>query len=69
MSSPHKVTVTHVHLRSRLSNHRPGFTSLLMQLADGFTEIIKHGVCLGRAPGFRRRDVDLAVQKALVSAY
>ncbi|KAF2820274.1 hypothetical protein CC86DRAFT_119051 [Ophiobolus disseminans] len=32
-------------------------------------EIIKHGVCLGRAPGFRRRDVDHAVQKALVSAY
>jgi hypothetical protein len=31
------------------------------------TELIKHGVCLGRAPGFRRKDVDMAVQKALVS--
>ena len=30
-------------------------------------ELIKHGVCLGRAPGFRRKDVDMAVQKALVS--
>ncbi|KAF1935564.1 hypothetical protein EJ02DRAFT_123357 [Clathrospora elynae] len=29
-------------------------------------EIIKHGVCLGRAPGFRREDVDAAVQLALV---
>jgi hypothetical protein len=34
-----------------------------------FTEIIKHGVCLGRAPGFRRKDVDMAVQKALIPAY
>ncbi|KAJ4366192.1 hypothetical protein N0V83_007827 [Neocucurbitaria cava] len=32
-------------------------------------EIIKNGVCLGRAPGFRRKDVDTAVQKALIQAY
>jgi hypothetical protein len=31
------------------------------------TELIKHGVCLGRAPGFRRKDVDMAIQNALVS--
>lgn len=30
------------------------------------TEIIIHGVCLGRSPGYRRKDVDAAVQKALV---
>lgn len=28
--------------------------------------IIKHGVCLGRSPGFRRKDVDMAVLKAVV---
>lgn len=33
------------------------------------TEMIQHGVCLGRAPGFRRKDVDMAVQKALISTY
>ncbi|KAL6706403.1 hypothetical protein ACN47E_005509 [Coniothyrium glycines] len=31
-------------------------------------EIVKHSVCLGRAPGFRKKDVDMAVQKALVAA-
>lgn len=30
-------------------------------------DLIKHGVCLGRAPGFRRKDVDMALQRALVS--
>ncbi|CAO2657996.1 Nn.00g072560.m01.CDS01 [Neocucurbitaria sp. VM-36] len=32
-------------------------------------EMIKHGVCLGRAPGFRRKDVDMALQKALIPAH
>ncbi|KAH7394454.1 hypothetical protein BKA66DRAFT_509725 [Pyrenochaeta sp. MPI-SDFR-AT-0127] len=32
-------------------------------------ELIKHAVCLGRAPGFRRKDVDMAVQKALIPAH
>lgn len=31
------------------------------------SDLIKHGVCLGRAPGFRRKDVDMALQRALVS--
>jgi hypothetical protein len=39
----------------------------LQKSANGRTELIKKGVCLGRAPGFRREDVDMAVQKALVS--
>lgn len=30
-------------------------------------DLIKHGVCLGRAPGFRRKDVDMALQRGLVS--
>ncbi|KAF1831165.1 hypothetical protein BDW02DRAFT_505845 [Decorospora gaudefroyi] len=29
-------------------------------------EIIKSGICLGRAPGYRRKGVDMAVQKALI---
>lgn len=36
------------------------------RLANKVTEIIVRGVCLGRAPGYRRKDVDLAVRKALV---
>ncbi|KAF2006670.1 hypothetical protein P154DRAFT_222374 [Amniculicola lignicola CBS 123094] len=32
-------------------------------------EVIKHGVCLGRAPGFRRKDIDQAFHSALVHAY
>lgn len=31
-------------------------------------EIIRHGVCLGRAPGFRRKDVDIAFQASLITA-
>jgi hypothetical protein len=38
-----------------------------MRSANESPELIKHGVCLGRAPGFRRKDVDMALQKALVS--
>lgn len=30
-------------------------------------EMIRHGVCLGRAPGFRRKDVDAAVRTAAIS--
>ncbi|KAF2246616.1 hypothetical protein BU26DRAFT_521069 [Trematosphaeria pertusa] len=32
-------------------------------------EIIKHGVCLGRSPGFRKKDVDMAFQAALITAF
>ncbi|KAF2713637.1 hypothetical protein K504DRAFT_370138 [Pleomassaria siparia CBS 279.74] len=32
-------------------------------------EIIKHGVCLGRAPGFRRKDVDTAFNAALITSF
>ncbi|KAF2677534.1 hypothetical protein K458DRAFT_319319 [Lentithecium fluviatile CBS 122367] len=31
--------------------------------------IIKHGVCLGRAPGFRRKDVDMAFEASLITAF
>ncbi|KAH7079980.1 hypothetical protein BKA63DRAFT_232196 [Paraphoma chrysanthemicola] len=41
----------------------------VLQLNILIDEIIKHGVCLGRAPGFRRKDVDMAVQKALITAF
>ncbi|ORY16627.1 hypothetical protein BCR34DRAFT_97178 [Clohesyomyces aquaticus] len=30
-------------------------------------ELIKHAVCLGRAPGFRRKDVDMAFKTALIN--
>ncbi|KAF2662415.1 hypothetical protein K491DRAFT_585408 [Lophiostoma macrostomum CBS 122681] len=32
-------------------------------------EIIRHGVCLGRSPGFRRKDVDMAFQASLIHAF
>ncbi|KAF2793550.1 hypothetical protein K505DRAFT_276815 [Melanomma pulvis-pyrius CBS 109.77] len=32
-------------------------------------EIITHGVCLGRAPGFRRKDVDVAFKAALIDRF
>lgn len=31
--------------------------------------IITHGVCLGRAPGFRRKDVDMAFEAALITTF
>lgn len=37
--------------------------------ADCMAEIVKHGVCLGRAPGFRRKDVDMAFRASLMSTY
>ncbi|KAH7086288.1 hypothetical protein FB567DRAFT_67126 [Paraphoma chrysanthemicola] len=43
--------------------------SAVLQLNILVDEIIKHGVCLGRAPGFRRKDVDMAVKKALITAF
>lgn len=36
---------------------------------DNTAEIVKHGVCLGRAPGFRRKDVDMAFQASLITAF
>ncbi|KAF1851507.1 uncharacterized protein K460DRAFT_36250 [Cucurbitaria berberidis CBS 394.84] len=32
-------------------------------------ELLKHGVCLGRAPGFRRKHVDMALRLALIPPY
>ncbi|KAF2839338.1 hypothetical protein M501DRAFT_784732 [Patellaria atrata CBS 101060] len=32
-------------------------------------ELIKRGVCLGRAPGFRRKDVDKAFRAAIIPAF
>jgi len=29
-------------------------------------ELIKRGICLGRAPGFRRKDVDLALRNSII---
>ncbi|KAF2030535.1 hypothetical protein EK21DRAFT_65189 [Setomelanomma holmii] len=40
--------------------------SVMIDVSTLINEIIKHGVCLGRAPGFRRKDVDMAVQKAMM---
>ncbi|KAF1954663.1 hypothetical protein CC80DRAFT_536808 [Byssothecium circinans] len=34
--------------------------------ANEWAEIIKHAVCLGRAPGFRRDDIDKAVQASII---
>jgi hypothetical protein len=31
--------------------------------------IISHGVCLGRAPGFRRKDIDMAFDAALITSF
>jgi hypothetical protein len=39
---------------------------IVPRLANKVTEIIVRGVCLGRSPGYRRKDVDLAVRKSLV---
>ncbi|KAI9689881.1 MAG: hypothetical protein M1822_009763 [Bathelium mastoideum] len=32
-------------------------------------ELLKGGVCLGRAPGFRKKDVDRALEMAMIAAY
>ncbi|PVH93779.1 hypothetical protein DM02DRAFT_732920 [Periconia macrospinosa] len=32
-------------------------------------EMLQHAVCLGRSPGFRRKDVDRAFKKCLISAF
>lgn len=40
-----------------------------MREANVCIEMIKHGICLGRAPGFRRKDVDMAFNVALIKAF
>lgn len=39
------------------------------QFTDLILEIVSRGICLGRAPGFRRKDVDLALKIAVIQAY
>lgn len=34
-----------------------------------FAGIVQKGVCLGRAPGFRRKDVDMAFKASVLEAY
>ncbi|KAF1971603.1 hypothetical protein BU23DRAFT_555779 [Bimuria novae-zelandiae CBS 107.79] len=42
---------------------------VLIDVSKLVDEIVKHAVCLGRAPGFRRKDVDIAFQSSLVTAF
>ncbi|KAJ4292686.1 hypothetical protein N0V90_009349 [Kalmusia sp. IMI 367209] len=42
---------------------------VLIDVTKLIDELIKHGVCLGRAPGFRKKDVDMAFQASLITTY
>jgi len=41
----------------------------LVDISKLIDELVKAGVCLGRVPGFRRKDVDRAFQASLISAF
>ncbi|KAL1612806.1 hypothetical protein SLS60_001035 [Paraconiothyrium brasiliense] len=43
--------------------------AVLIDVTKLVDEIVKHGVCLGRAPGFRRKDVDMAFQASLITTF
>ncbi|KAL5398100.1 hypothetical protein PMIN06_010435 [Paraphaeosphaeria minitans] len=43
--------------------------NVLIDVTKLVDEIVKHSVCLGRAPGFRRKDVDMAFQASLITTY
>ncbi|KAK7186290.1 BZIP family transcription factor [Paraphaeosphaeria sporulosa] len=43
--------------------------NVLIDVTKLVDELVKHGVCLGRAPGFRRKDVDMAFQASLITTY
>jgi hypothetical protein len=36
---------------------------------SSLTELIKTGICLGRAPGFRKKDVDRALNSAIIQVF
>ncbi|KAH7138373.1 hypothetical protein B0J11DRAFT_422362 [Dendryphion nanum] len=40
-----------------------------VDVAKMVDELVKHGICLGRAPGFRKEDVEAAFQASLVHAF
>ncbi|KAF2450523.1 hypothetical protein P171DRAFT_141247 [Karstenula rhodostoma CBS 690.94] len=42
---------------------------VLIDVSKLVDEIVKHGVCLGRAPGFRKKDVEMAFQASLITTY
>jgi len=39
------------------------------RFANGALELIRHAVCLGRSPGFRKKDVDMAFEASLITAF
>ncbi|OCK76726.1 hypothetical protein K432DRAFT_385208 [Lepidopterella palustris CBS 459.81] len=43
--------------------------AVVVDVAKLIEEIVKRAVCLGRAPGFRRKDVDMAFKASLIQAY
>jgi len=43
--------------------------TVTVDVSKMINELIQRGICLGRAPGFRKRDVDMAVARSIVSAY
>lgn len=42
---------------------------VLLPRTDVASELLQRSICLGRAPGFRRKDVDIAFQASLISAF
>ncbi|UPX13083.1 uncharacterized protein EKO05_0003611 [Ascochyta rabiei] len=43
--------------------------AVLVDISKLIEKLIKEAVCIGRAPGFRRKDVDVAFREALIAAY
>ncbi|KAK5008696.1 hypothetical protein LTR16_012160 [Cryomyces antarcticus] len=40
-----------------------------IDVAKMIEELLKRAVCLGRTPGFRRKDVDQALKNAMITAF
>ncbi|KAF2236059.1 hypothetical protein EV356DRAFT_498889 [Viridothelium virens] len=46
-----------------------GMRNVTIDVTRLIEELLKGGVCLGRAPGFRKKDVDRALETAMITAF
>ncbi|KAI9692040.1 MAG: hypothetical protein M1820_009575 [Bogoriella megaspora] len=47
----------------------PGWKNVTIDVTRMIEELLKGGVCLGRTPGFRKKDVDRALETAMIAAF
>jgi len=60
---------TNTSASAQTQKQKPAKKSVTIDVSKLIDELIKTGICLGRAPGFRKKDVDRALSSAIIQVF